>query len=450
MAMLKRYSDFKHEPLDTTQRSIRLISVDPQLSQEGLIQCTIHHATINAVYNCLSYRWGSADSWYTLVINGQRFSVNQNLHEFLEAMRTFDSRKPGRPSKLLLRDNLWIDAVCIDQRSTEERNHQVAQMGKIYTNAEKVIMWLGTPPTTSQREISNPAIWRHMNFIFYNEYWTRAWITQEVVLAKDPVMMVANQIIPFPEWVHYHWSPSLLRKKWRDVRMKLSRQSPPPSGFEASGVLWAWMQMRSGLTGDVRESSIINWLYELRKVECGLLQDRIFSLLELTDEGDRIPVDYTMPLVELVYHVLLASKREICLCQVAQFGRFVPFSVEELDPLVPCWYVQWENSSHWCRNALLTDVVIKELISDYEIWDDTLGTSHYLAPAELTLIKAFGTEANLRKIEFAKPYQLGKCLLELRVDRFAVHAIWLRKGDCMLLHPVWDIKASVIKLSAGL
>jgi hypothetical protein len=51
-----QYSVFKYGPLNTTQQSIRLLSIDPEISPEGLIQSKIHHSTIDAHYNCLSYQ----------------------------------------------------------------------------------------------------------------------------------------------------------------------------------------------------------------------------------------------------------------------------------------------------------------------------------------------------------------------------------------------------------
>jgi hypothetical protein len=36
-----------------------------------------------------------------------------------------------------------IDPVCINQLDTQERGHQVALMGSIYTHATSVIVWLG-------------------------------------------------------------------------------------------------------------------------------------------------------------------------------------------------------------------------------------------------------------------------------------------------------------------
>lgn len=38
---------------------------------------------------------------------------------------------------------LWIDAICINQRSIAERSVQVMHMGEVYTKAASVIAWLG-------------------------------------------------------------------------------------------------------------------------------------------------------------------------------------------------------------------------------------------------------------------------------------------------------------------
>ena len=37
---------------------------------------------------------------------------------------------------------LQIDMRCINQSNTRERNHQVAQMGRIYSQASRVIAWI--------------------------------------------------------------------------------------------------------------------------------------------------------------------------------------------------------------------------------------------------------------------------------------------------------------------
>lgn len=90
-------------------------------------------------YNALSYTWGNplppGDPGNEPYINrlsriffrnGESLSIGQNLTTALL-----------RFQELGIRGDIWIDAICINQKDIEERNAQVAIMGDIYTNAEK-------------------------------------------------------------------------------------------------------------------------------------------------------------------------------------------------------------------------------------------------------------------------------------------------------------------------
>jgi len=41
---------------------------------------------------------------------------------------------------------LWIDAVCINQHSDDEKNHQIPLMRCIFSQAHMVLGWLGEAP----------------------------------------------------------------------------------------------------------------------------------------------------------------------------------------------------------------------------------------------------------------------------------------------------------------
>lgn len=128
---------YQHEPLDHSKHSIRLVRVLPSLCPEGLIQCDIFHGTTDVTYECLSYRWGDPYPEGSILIGGKRFRVRQNLLDFLalgHLTAQFSSMTLGP---------LWIDALCINQNDTAERNHQVGQMGEIFSSAITVNLWLG-------------------------------------------------------------------------------------------------------------------------------------------------------------------------------------------------------------------------------------------------------------------------------------------------------------------
>ncbi|KAF2633929.1 HET-domain-containing protein [Macroventuria anomochaeta] len=71
----------------------------------------------------------------------------------------------------------WIDALCIDQDNVDERNHQVQQMGEIFSCAQQVFAWLGN----NQNIAGFLAKFGHTRgldagyFAFYGAlYWSRA------------------------------------------------------------------------------------------------------------------------------------------------------------------------------------------------------------------------------------------------------------------------------------
>lgn len=130
---------FQHDSLDLSsrRRNIRLLQMLPSTGEE---LCFAMHSDVfletQPVYAAVSYEWGDDSSDHCIVINGKLFVVRQNLYEFLQSYRQTAEQKL-----------LWIDALCIDQGNTRERNHQVAQMTSIYQDAEEVIVWLGLQPT---------------------------------------------------------------------------------------------------------------------------------------------------------------------------------------------------------------------------------------------------------------------------------------------------------------
>jgi hypothetical protein len=84
--------------------------------------------------------------------------VGLNLWELLRAASAirFQHRKKKSPDELCAKSpstydgrrltawycNLWIDALCINQRHDQERNHEIQQMGRTYQSAAEVIVWL--------------------------------------------------------------------------------------------------------------------------------------------------------------------------------------------------------------------------------------------------------------------------------------------------------------------
>ena len=126
---------YEHERLDLRSDSIRVLQIEPGESH-SIIRCVIRqqslHGSPHRKHVCLSYMWGEGPLAQTILVNGKPFQIRQNLWRFLSSAR-----------RAKLNDLLWIDAICINQHDLLERNHQVHKMAEIYSQASRVLIWLG-------------------------------------------------------------------------------------------------------------------------------------------------------------------------------------------------------------------------------------------------------------------------------------------------------------------
>lgn len=120
--------------LDTKQHEIRLVHLHPYTAGKDI---TCHIETVNLdtrpFYEALSYEWGPPDSErLPITVQSTTILVRQNLWWAMQHLRQkYETR------------TLWIDAICINQENTHERNHQVGQMKRIYSEALRVVAWIG-------------------------------------------------------------------------------------------------------------------------------------------------------------------------------------------------------------------------------------------------------------------------------------------------------------------
>lgn len=97
-------------------------------------------------YEALSYTWGSQVHLKTIFVGVEdaTLHVTRNLAEALLYLRDENRDRV-----------LWIDAICICQKNLQERAHQVANMADIYSNAARVVIWLGPEAENSTLALEN-------------------------------------------------------------------------------------------------------------------------------------------------------------------------------------------------------------------------------------------------------------------------------------------------------
>lgn len=143
-------------------QDIRLISVE-RSRDDGALRCKLICAplTEDLKFHALSYVWGDPADKQTILVDEQPFEITQNLYNFLnQVWKDEDLFRRHRPSTHTSEDSprlsteplyWWIDAICINQEDIDEKSTQVPRMGRLYSMASRVWIWLGTPESIFPR-----------------------------------------------------------------------------------------------------------------------------------------------------------------------------------------------------------------------------------------------------------------------------------------------------------
>ena len=137
---------FRYELLSADPQTpmIRLLTLQPG-HDVSKIECTISPVSLHdpPAYEALSYTWGDPECKSAIECNGASLSVTENLLAALYQIHYSSYRI-----------TLWIDAICVDQSSNREKNHQVRLMRNIYEAARRTLIWLGPSSADSWRAMA--------------------------------------------------------------------------------------------------------------------------------------------------------------------------------------------------------------------------------------------------------------------------------------------------------
>jgi len=226
-------------------------------------------------YTAISYVWGEPSPTKQILLNGEAFTIRENLWNLLNRLRS--ERHQGY---------LWIDALSIDQTSNQEKNHQVAIMGSIYMQAQTTICWLGVTAADiadgiqvltrlyerRQYSLDYPLDTQLRNnpvflYVIENPYWTRKWILQEYVLSANAEFWCNNWTIQAEilRWSIFHI------RRW--------------AGFPQASTV-AWDMMSLGVNARAGHP-MVELLRRTHFCECVDPRDRIYALLSLLNPDER-------------------------------------------------------------------------------------------------------------------------------------------------------------------
>lgn len=128
---------YHYQPLSTPD-STRVLVLFPAQNTVDDLRCYMDEVRLSDAldeskgYTALSYVWGAHEAFHMIWFGNHSLRIRPNLDSALRNLRRRDRTI-----------RLWVDAVCIDQSSLLERNHQVQQMRDIFSAASDTVIYLG-------------------------------------------------------------------------------------------------------------------------------------------------------------------------------------------------------------------------------------------------------------------------------------------------------------------
>jgi hypothetical protein len=260
--LIKRPTANMYDPLPR-DTSIRLLRILSNHGEDPVCSLEIHDINDDIGYDCLSYTWGDpldhqlSSPGSTTVCGpcsvtlegGYRIDITPNLFDALRHLsRNGYSTPTPDPDSGRTKDYLWIDALCIDQSNTEERNKQVSLMGQIYMKAQTVVIWLGredehiagaakvicrlssfTPKQARRRfqNIDDPELletvgisqqqWVDYASFLQRRWFGRIWVVQESFFSGNKEVWCGDRILP---WSKVMAAAQLLEETHLDTVLK--------------------------------------------------------------------------------------------------------------------------------------------------------------------------------------------------------------------------------------
>lgn len=363
---------------------IRLLKLLPG-SRDVPIHCEIENVALAECpfYEALSYVWGDSNKRTSIVLQGHNFEITSNLFDALCQLRL--------PTKTR---TLWIDAICIDQTSTLEKNHQIRLMWSIYEHADCVLIFLGGPSLKFEanglclvpqllrameqarekkmklrpeyldsRDLGAenldcqdikphleklktvglpspmpfPYIYEAFGELLSRPWFQRIWVLQEIAASKSAKVICGEQCVSWDEFIN-----AIMVCKAFGLMPILTNP-----------VNTLWPQLIAGLRRDItrgRQLNLLELLVAFRHCNATDARDKIYALCGLVaQEIPNVVPDYRLGLLKLyrtVAATMIQRQDGLDLLHVPQSPRSPTMQS------LPSWCPDWSNGYVFCEPLL--------------------------------------------------------------------------------------------------
>ena len=368
-----------YRSLDKAKREIRICDLVASSKVAAPLRCSLRTVPIDQAgsFIAMSYVWGKATSSEFMSIDGSKHPIRPNLAAGLRQLR---ARLSGQHQVI----SIWADAICINQNSIEERNHQVPLMRAIFSGCESAFAWLGDSDETSDLAMdciakldqfgqkgmigSASFLWMLVQEKFFweaepwiaitgllsREFWYRVWIYQEIVLPRNLLIACGTKVLPWK--IFRALNGMKIFRGGSDNSRKLIRRHFSHLDSAVRDEINTFCNNLHPIFDhkshfdDGQRLTLFELLAETIHLQSTDPRDKIYGLLAL-DQGSKICPDYSKT-VEEVYTGFAVTM----LLDNLAYLRFSGLSVRESNkPLTafPSWVPHWESMSRTITSTAL-------------------------------------------------------------------------------------------------
>ncbi|KAF2647283.1 HET-domain-containing protein [Lophiostoma macrostomum CBS 122681] len=268
-------------------KTMRLLEIYPSKECRSPLSCYLRPVRLGEApsYEALSYRWCKQDDGF-LRCSGQNLTIRRNLKNALTRLRLSDARRA-----------VWADAICINQKDEKEKADQIKLMRKIYSQATRVLVWLGEDPDNEAEQAfvrieqiaqadgtlppPQDPWWNPVAAFYRCDWFSRLWVFQEVAMATNADVLWGVSKIPWETVGH-----ASIR-----IRTKLHQHILHHSMMNVyhGYLFYKW-------SVNQRDPLLESFLYMLqitRKLHCSNQKDRIYALSGF-ETVDMSPADFNI------------------------------------------------------------------------------------------------------------------------------------------------------------
>jgi hypothetical protein len=257
---------------------------------------------------------------------------------------------------------LWIDAICVNQDNLEERSHQVRRMADIYSNASRVVAWIGSE--TGESKLALCAMGEIGRSIAVN--WPQGQIETSLEVVgthwADREQDVPYEDTTFHAIENVCGRPWFTRFRiWQEIQLGSSsavimcgHDCVPWKTF--SNTVWALyykpryvpgLELFLVLCDPVKIGSLEDVGYRTRSTSCQDPKDRIFAVLSLLPDHFKHTIlpDYSKRLSEIYTEAFRSEFEFVRDLRLLRHCELQKTQDAQLLHTLPSWVPDWSRPS---------------------------------------------------------------------------------------------------------